>query len=74
MTTHENKLDFIINDYVNLIYEKLLETYSYQGWWPFQSHDGNNPTKTGAITGYHPGDYDFPKNDFQKFEVIIGSI
>ena len=62
------------NNNVNLIYEKLLDTYSYQGWWPFLSYDGKNPTKTGAINGYHPGDYDFPKNKYQKFEIIIGSI
>ncbi len=59
---------------INLIYNKLLETYSYQGWWPFIGYIGVNPTKTGAINGYHPKDYDFPKNNDQKFEVIIGSI
>jgi endonuclease-3 related protein len=68
--------DFMSNieNNVNLIYEKLLETYSYQGWWPFINYDGINPTKSGAINGYHPGDYDFPKNNQQKFEVIFGSI
>jgi endonuclease-3 related protein len=59
---------------LNLIYDKLLKEYSYQGWWPFLDYEGINPTKTGAINGYHPGDYDFPKNNYQKFEVIIGSI
>jgi len=59
---------------VNLIYEKLLKTYSYQGWWPFISYKCTNPTKTGAINGYHPKDYDFPKNNCQKFEIIMGSI
>ena len=63
-----------INSNINLIYNKLLETYSYQGWWPFINHEGINPTKTGVINGYHPKDYDFPKNEMQKFEVIIGSI
>jgi endonuclease-3 related protein len=63
-----------IQNNLNLIYEKLLETYSYQGWWPFLDHEGINPTKTGAINGYHPKDYDFPKNINQKFEVILGSI
>ena len=75
MKTNENNLNVAIeNDNVNLIYEKLLETYSYQGWWPFLEYEGTNPTKTGAINGYHPGDYDFPKNDSQKFEIIVGSI
>ena len=59
---------------LNLIYDKLLETYSYQGWWPFLNHEGINLKKTGAISGYHPRDYDFPKNKHQKFEVIVGSI
>lgn len=59
---------------LNLIYDKLLSEYSYQGWWPFLDHEGVNPTKTGAINGYHPKDYDFPKNDHQKFEVILGSV
>ena len=63
-----------ITNNLNLIYDKLLEEYSYQGWWPFLCHEGVNPTKTGAINGYHPRDYDFPKNDHQKFEVILGSI
>jgi len=59
---------------LNLIYDKLLKTYSYQGWWPFLDHEGINPNKTGANDGYHPGDYDFPKNKYQMFEVVIGSI
>lgn len=63
-----------IKNNLNLIYNKLLETYSYQGWWPFIDYEGINPTKTGAINGYHPKDYDFPKNEKQKFEVIFGSI
>lgn len=63
-----------INNNLNLIYDKLLNEYSYQGWWPFLDHEGVNPTKTGAINGYHPKDYDFPKNDHQKFEIILGSI
>lgn len=58
----------------NSIYEKLLKEYSYQGWWPIISHDGCNPTKTGAIKGYHPKDYSFPRNDYEQFEIIIGSI
>ncbi|MCL2156943.1 MAG: endonuclease III domain-containing protein [Methanobrevibacter sp.] len=75
MTTKDNSLILAnVQDNVNLIYEKLLETYSYQGWWPFLSWDSTNPRKSGAINGYHPGDYDFPKNNFQKFEIVIGSI
>ena len=47
---------------INLIYDKLLKTYSYQGWWPIIGYDGSNPTKTGAVKGYHPKDYSFPRN------------
>ncbi|MCL2116306.1 MAG: endonuclease III domain-containing protein [Methanobrevibacter sp.] len=75
MNTNDTKLNLNNkNNNVDLIYEKLFETYSYQGWWPFLKFKGINPTKTGAINGYHPGDYDFPKNSYQQFEIIIGSI
>ncbi|MDD4352836.1 MAG: endonuclease III domain-containing protein [Candidatus Nanoarchaeia archaeon] len=56
------------------IYNKLLNKYGYQGWWPLIEHEGNNPTKTGSIKGYHVNDYSFPKNDFQRFEICIGVI
>lgn len=58
----------------NLIYEKLLENYSYQGWWPMINFNGINPTKTGSIMGYHPGDYNFPRNPKEQFEIIVGAI
>ena len=64
----------MIENNINLIYDKLFEKYSYQGWWPILSHDGSNPTKTGAIKGYHPKDYTFPHNSKEQFEIIIGSI
>jgi len=56
------------------IYNTLLKTYGYQGWWPLLSCKGTNPTKTGSMRGYHPGDYSYPKNNLQKFEIIIGTI
>ena len=28
---------------------------------------GTNPTKTGSVQGYHPGDYTYPQSDNQKF-------
>lgn len=59
---------------LNLIYEKLLNSYSYQGWWPLINYNGSNPTKTGAIFGYHPKKYDFPRNEEEQFEIIMGSI
>lgn len=59
---------------LNEIFEKLLDTYSYQGWWPITDYDGENPTKTGSTQGYHPGDYSFPRNSLERFEIIIGAV
>ncbi len=59
---------------LNEIFTKLLESYSYQGWWPIKDYDGENPTKTGSTQGYHPKDYSFPRNSLQKFEIIVGAV
>lgn len=59
---------------LNKIYDKLLETYFYQGWWPMINYDGVNPTKSGSVNGYHPHDYTFPRNDNEQFEIILGAI
>jgi endonuclease-3 related protein len=56
------------------IHETLLAAYGHQGWWPLLSHKGTNPTKTGSTTGYHPGDYSFPHNDAERFEICCGAI
>lgn len=56
------------------LYSTLLESYGPQGWWPLIDVKGTNPTKTGSIKGYHPGDYGYPRNDKQKFEICIGAI
>jgi len=56
------------------IYTLLLEKYGPQGWWPFLTHDEISKSKTGNIYGYHKGDYSFPKNQEQVFEVALGSI
>lgn len=56
------------------IYEKLFSLYGSQGWWPLMEHHGDNPTKTGSIKGYHPENYDLPKNDNQRFEIMLGAI
>ena len=55
-------------------YEVLLRSYGPQGWWPLLDVKGKNPTKTGSVRGYHPGDYSYPKNDRQRFEICIGAI
>ena len=35
---------------------------------------GCKPTKTGSITGYHPGNYDLPETRNQIFEICLGAI
>jgi len=54
--------------------QQLLEIYGPQGWWPLMEHQGNNPTLTGRLTGYHPGDYTFPRTEAQRFEICCGAI
>jgi endonuclease-3 related protein len=58
------------------IYNQLYSKYGPQGWWPIISLNkkGVNPTKTGSIKGYHPEDYSYPKDNSQKFEIILGTI
>ncbi len=52
----------------------LLDAYGPQGWWPLLSHAGSNPTLTGRLTGYHPGDYSLPSTDAERFEICCGAI
>lgn len=56
------------------IFSLLLERYGPQGWWPIISHKGTNPTKAGSINGYHVGDYSFPKDRRQMFEICAGAV
>ena len=56
------------------IYSFLLKEYGQQGWWPLLGQKGSKPTKTGSVTGYHPGNYDLPKTRNQIFEVCLGAI
>lgn len=52
----------------------LLTAYGPQGWWPLLAHSGCNPTLSGRLTGYHPGDFTFPRTDTQRFEICCGAI
>jgi endonuclease III related protein len=52
----------------------LLAAYGPQGWWPLLTHAGSNPTLTGRLTGYHPGDFSFPRTDAERFEICCGAI
>jgi len=56
------------------IYDELFVSYGPQGWWPLVSFKGTNPTKTGSVSGYHVGKYNFPKTDDERFEICIGAI
>jgi endonuclease-3 related protein len=52
----------------------LLEAYGPQGWWPLLAHAGSNPTLTGRLTGYHPGDFTFPHTNGERFQICCGAI
>lgn len=52
----------------------MHKEYGPQGWWPLIGHAGTNPTKSGAVQGYHVGDYTFPRNRNERFEICIGAI
>ena len=54
--------------------QALLAAYGPQGWWPLLTHAGSNPTSTGRLTGYHPGDFTFPRTRAQSFEICCGAI
>ena len=60
--------------YLTNVYHKLLELYGPQGWWPLLDWKGENPTKTGSLMGYHPGNYSLPENSQQRFEIVLGAI
>jgi endonuclease-3 related protein len=62
---------------VRKIFNCLFDSYGPQGWWPLtELHEagGANPTKTGTIRGYHPGDYTYPQTRDQQFEIICGAL
>ncbi len=59
------------------IFEKLMEDYGCQGWWPLTDLNNQthiNITKSGSLSGYHPKNYSYPKTDNQRFEICIGAI
>ena len=61
-----------MSEKISVVYHKLYDAYGPQGWWPLVEHDGTNPTKTGAISGYHVGDYTFPRTKKEQFEICLG--
>ena len=59
------------------IYKKLYSLYGTQGWWPILELNNStkiNITKSGSLKGYHPGDYSYPRNERQSFEICLGAI
>ena len=50
------------------LYQLLFEKYGPQGWWPIIS---DKPIHQNA---YHPGDYSFPRNRLERFEICLGAI
>ena len=56
------------------VYEILLNTYGYQGWWPLISISDKNSDDELRRRGYHPRDYDLPKKDLQVYEICLGAI
>ena len=50
-----------MNVKVMAIYEALLKHYGPQGWWP-------------VAGSYHPGDYGYPRNEEEAFEIIAGAV
>ncbi|MDA3849723.1 MAG: hypothetical protein PF447_00455 [Spirochaetaceae bacterium] len=54
---------------LNQIFETLLSHYGPQGWWPIKSSlQGVN------TSGYHPKDYSFPREEMQRFEIMVGAV
>ena len=43
------------------IYQKLMDLHGAQGWWPVGGH-------------YHPGDFSFPRNKREQYEICLGAI
>lgn len=59
---------------LDALFAALWSAYGPQGWWPLLSHAGCNPTSTGRLTGYHPGDFTFPRQESERFEICVGAI
>lgn len=58
------------------IYSSLMNEYGPQGWWPLTAcrRMFNNSGYVEMRQGYHPGDYSYPKNDEQRFEICVGAV
>lgn len=52
---------------LNKVYNLLMKEYGPQGWWPLSCLQRNG-------CSYHKGDYSYPKNSKQRFEICVGAI
>ncbi len=48
--------------------------YGPQGWWPLFDLRQTDASEPDLQKGYHPGNYDYPQSEKQRFEIAIGSI
>lgn len=56
---------------IQAIYTNLYKLYGPRGWWPIISM----ADRLGFDSrGYHKGDYSYPNNERQQFEIAIGAI
>ena len=53
---------------IKVIYKILLDHYGPRGWWPLSDLKGKDRD------GYHPGNYLFPENLNQIYEIGLGAI
>ena len=54
------------------LYETLFNEYGPQGWWPLLKQSSTDLKNIYSF--YHSGDYSYPKNKSQKFEICVGAI
>ena len=65
----------LIANNIQQIYNLLFETYGPQGWWPI-GYLNSDPNRMDirAEAGYHPKDYNIPRNDQELLEIILGTV
>lgn len=76
MISRDNDKKFVLPraTVIKEAYTLLRRAYGPQGWWPLIHYLGPNQTKTNKEQGYHPGKYDFPRTDDERFEICLGAI
>jgi endonuclease-3 related protein len=49
------------------LYRELMALYGPRGWWPVSSCRSTEG-------GYHPGEYDWPRSDADRYEIAFGAV